>query len=44
MRVVRHLLRKEFLQIFRNRGMLPIIFVAPLVQLLVLVLLMRTWR
>ena len=37
MRVVRHLLRKEFLQIFRNRGMLPIIFVAPLVQLLVLV-------
>ncbi|MEO8588779.1 MAG: ABC transporter permease [Flavobacteriales bacterium] len=37
MRIVRHLLRKEFLQIFRNKGMLPIIFVAPVVQLLVLV-------
>lgn len=37
MRTVLHLLRKEFLQIFRNRGMLPIIFVAPVVQLLVLV-------
>ncbi|HEX2616058.1 MAG TPA: ABC transporter permease, partial [Flavobacteriales bacterium] len=37
MRTLRHLLRKEFLQIFRNKGMLPIIFVAPVVQLLVLV-------
>lgn len=37
MRIVGHLLRKEFLQIFRNKGMLPIIFVAPLMQLLVLV-------
>ncbi len=37
MRIVRHLLRKEFLQIFRNKGMLPIIFVAPIVQLLILV-------
>ncbi|TXI76405.1 MAG: ABC transporter permease [Flavobacteriales bacterium] len=37
MRIVGHLLRKEFLQIFRNKGMLPIIFIAPLVQLLVLV-------
>jgi hypothetical protein len=37
MRVLIHMLRKEFLQIFRNKGMLPIIFVAPLVQLLVLV-------
>ena len=37
MRIVRHLLRKEFLQIFRNKGMLPIIFVAPVIQLLVLV-------
>lgn len=37
MRIVRHLLRKEFLQIFRNKGMLPIIFVAPVMQLLVLV-------
>lgn len=37
MRTVLILLRKEFLQIFRNKGMLPIIFVAPLIQLLVLV-------
>ncbi len=37
MRTLRHLLRKEFLQIFRNKSMLPIIFVAPVVQLLVLV-------
>jgi ABC-2 type transport system permease protein len=37
MRIVRHLLRKEFLQIFRNKGMLPIIFVAPVLQLLILV-------
>ncbi|MCB9166205.1 MAG: ABC transporter permease [Flavobacteriales bacterium] len=37
MRTVLHMLRKEFLQIFRNKGMLPIIFVAPIVQLLVLV-------
>lgn len=37
MRIVLHLLRKEFRQIFRNKGMLPIIFVAPIVQLLVLV-------
>lgn len=31
-----NLLRKEFLQIFRNRAMLPILFVMPVVQLLVL--------
>jgi ABC-2 type transport system permease protein len=37
MRTVLILLRKEFLQIFRNKGMLPIIFVAPIVQLLILV-------
>ena len=30
------ILRKEFLQIFRNRAMLPILFVMPVVQLLVL--------
>lgn len=36
MRPIRFLLQKEFLQIFRNRAMLPIIFVMPLVQLLVL--------
>jgi len=37
MRIVLHLLRKEFLQIFRNKGILPIIFIAPIVQLVVLV-------
>ncbi len=37
MRTVLVLLRKEFLQIFRNKAMLPIIFVAPLAQLLILV-------
>lgn len=36
MRIVRFLLQKEFLQIFRNKAMLPIIFVIPVVQLLVL--------
>ncbi|NTV99001.1 MAG: ABC transporter permease [Chlorobiaceae bacterium] len=30
------ILQKEFLQIFRNRGMLPIIFIMPFVQLLIL--------
>lgn len=33
---IRYILQKEFLQIFRNRAMLPIIFVMPIVQLLVL--------
>lgn len=37
MRVLSTLLRKEFLQIFRNKMMLPIIFVVPVVQMLVLV-------
>lgn len=36
MRTIRFLLQKEFLQIFRNKGMLPIIFVMPVVQLLIL--------
>ncbi len=36
MRAVLFLLRKEFLQIFRHRIMLPMIFVLPIVQLLVL--------
>lgn len=31
------IIQKEFLQIFRNKSMLPIIFIMPLVQLLVLV-------
>lgn len=37
MRTILFLLQKEFTQIFRNRFMLPIIFVVPLVQLVVLV-------
>lgn len=36
MRTIFFILQKEFLQIFRNRSMLPIIFVMPVVQLLVL--------
>ena len=36
MKTLRFLLQKEFLQIFRNKGMLPIIFVMPIVQLLIL--------
>ncbi|HBX64722.1 MAG: ABC transporter permease [Balneola sp.] len=36
MRTIKFLLRKEFLQIFRNRAMLPILFVMPIIQLLVL--------
>lgn len=37
MRILRFLIRKEFLQIFRNKAMLPIIFVMPLIQLVILV-------
>ncbi len=36
MRTIRFILQKEFLQIFRNRSMLPIILIAPMIQLLVL--------
>jgi len=36
MRVIGFLLQKEFLQIFRNKGMLPIIFIMPLIQLVIL--------
>lgn len=36
MRTIKFLLQKEFLQIFRNKGMLPIIFLMPIVQLVVL--------
>src|SRR5258708_3780116 len=36
MRIIRLMLQKEFRQIFRNKAMLPIIFVMPIVQLLVL--------
>jgi len=37
MRTILFILQKEFLQIFRNKSMLPIIFVIPIVQLIVLV-------
>ncbi len=36
MNIIRHLIQKEFLQIFRNRLMLAIIIVMPIVQLVVL--------
>lgn len=37
MKTIFHIIRKEFIQIFRNKTMLPIIFILPVVQLLVLV-------
>ena len=37
MRTILFLLQKEFLQIFRNRFILPIIFIMPIVQMVVLV-------
>jgi ABC-2 type transport system permease protein len=37
MRTIKFIIQKEFRQIFRNKSMLPIIFVVPFVQLLVLV-------
>ena len=36
MRIILIILRKEFIQVFRNKAMLPIIFVIPIVQLLIL--------
>lgn len=36
MRTIFYIVQKEFLQVFRNRMMLPIIFVIPVVQLLIL--------
>ncbi len=36
MRTLLFILQKEFLQIFRNRAMLPIIFVMPIIQLIIL--------
>ncbi len=36
MRIVLLLIQKEFLQVFRNKAMLPILFVVPLVQLIIL--------
>lgn len=37
MRTIRYIIQKEFIQVFRNRMMVPIIFVVPLVQLIILV-------
>jgi ABC-2 type transport system permease protein len=37
MRTIFYILQKEFLQVFRNKSMLPIIFVVPIVQLIILV-------
>ena len=37
MRTILYILQKEFIQIFRNKVMLPIIFILPIVQLVVLV-------
>lgn len=37
MRTILILIRKEFTQIFRNRTMLPIIFLVPLIQMIILV-------
>jgi ABC-2 type transport system permease protein len=37
MRTILYIIQKEFLQVFRNKSMLPIIFVIPIVQLIVLV-------
>jgi ABC-2 type transport system permease protein len=37
MRTLYYILQKEFTQIFRNKSMLPVIFVMPLIQMLVLV-------
>ncbi len=37
MRTIRYILQKEFIQVFRNKTMLPMIFVLPLVQMLILV-------
>jgi ABC-2 type transport system permease protein len=37
MRTILYLLQKEFIQVFRNKAMLPIIFIMPLMQMLILV-------
>jgi len=36
MKTILFIIQKEFKQIFRNKGMLPIIFVLPLIQLMIL--------
>jgi ABC-2 type transport system permease protein len=37
MRTILFIIQKEFIQVFRNRMMMPIIFVVPLVQLIIIV-------
>lgn len=37
MRIILYLLQKEFIQIFRNRSIWPIVFILPIVQMLILV-------
>ena len=37
MKTILYIIQKEFLQVFRNKSMLPIIFVVPIVQLVILV-------
>ena len=36
MKTILYIIQKEFKQIFRNKGMLPIIFVLPIIQLIIL--------
>ena len=36
MKIILYIIQKEFRQIFRNKGMLPVIFVLPLLQLIIL--------
>jgi len=36
MRTIGYIVQKEFKQIFRNKGMLPLIFILPLIQLIIL--------
>lgn len=37
MRTIRYIIQKEFIQVFRNKTMLPMIFMLPVVQMLILV-------
>jgi ABC-2 type transport system permease protein len=37
MRTIRFIIQKEFIQVFRNRNIFPVIFVLPFVQLIILV-------
>ena len=36
MKIILYIIKKEFKQIFRNKGMLPIIFILPILQLVIL--------